>query len=158
MVAYRWGKVNTHFSAKVCTLRICTHLQPICDTFFCMQKHSKRLPLECYLIVNRQTFNKILVLLFAKTWMVKQKLAQSTAKICSFLQKNCTIFPSKRAKYFINHLRTCAECIVCLTTNPCNFLCKNCVVFRKFAHFLPTRGCFFDVLHCLAVSKMYLAH
>jgi len=60
-----------------------------------MQKHSKRLPLECYLIVHRQTFNKILVLHLIETGMVQQKLAQSGAKICLFLQKNCTIFPSK---------------------------------------------------------------
>lgn len=41
MVAYRWDKVNTHFSAKVCTLRICTHLQPVCDTFFACKNTPK---------------------------------------------------------------------------------------------------------------------
>ena len=136
MVAYRWGKVNTHFSAKVCTLRICTHLQPICDTFFCMQKHSKRLPLECYLIVHRQTFNKILVLHRIETWMVQQNLHSLVQRFVRFYKKNCAIFPSKRAKYCINHLRACAEDIVCLTAKPCNFLCKNCSILRIFCRYV----------------------
>lgn len=112
MVAYRWGKVNTHFSAKVCTLRICALLQPVCDTF-CMQKHSKRSPLECYLVVCLSAnFTKCSCCFLLKLGWYSNKPAQSGTKICLFLQKTVRFFHR-----------------------------KSCI----FAHFLPIRGCFFDV-------------
>ena len=68
------------------------------------------------MIVNRQTFNKILVLHRIETGMVfQQKLVQSGAGNCLFQRKSCVIFPIKTLH-----------------------------ILRIFAHFLPIRGCFFD--------------
>ena len=95
MVAYRWGKVNTHFSAKVCTLRMCTHLQPVCDTFFACKNTPKitfGVLLGCLFICK---FYKMLVLLFAKTGMVFQQTCTIWCKDLFVFTKNCTIFPSK---------------------------------------------------------------
>ena len=158
MVAYRWDKVNTHFSAKVCTLRICTHLQPICDTFFaCKNTPKDYLWSATWLLIGKLSI-KYLCCTALKLGWYSNKTCTIWCKDLFVFTNYCTIFPSKRAKYCINHLRTCAECIVCLTAKPCNFLWKTCVVFRKFAHFLPIRGCFFDVFALLGGKQMYLAH
>ena len=127
MVAYRWGKVNTHFSAKVCTLRICTHLQPICDTFL----HAKTLQkitfgvLLDYLFICK--FYKMLMLLFAKIWMVQQKLAQSGAKICSFLQKTVRFFhPKSRIFAHFLPIRGCFLLFLhCLAVSKCILRTSN---------------------------------
>ena len=77
MVAYRWGKVNTHFSAKVCTLRICTHLQPICALFFACKNTPKDY-------------------LWSATWLFISKL--STKYLCcttlklGWSNKTCTVW------------------------------------------------------------------
>lgn len=96
MVTYRWSKVNTYFSAKVCTLRICTHLQPICDTFLhakTLQKITFGVLLDCLFICK---FYKMLVLFFAKTWMVfQQNLHSLVQRFVRFYKKTVRFFHPK---------------------------------------------------------------
>ena len=158
MVAYRWGKVNTHFSAKVCTLRMCTHLQPICDTFFAWKNTPKDyLWSATWLFIGKLSIKYLCCTALKLGWHSNKTCAVWCRPLFVSTEISCN-FPSRRAKYFINQLRACAEDIVCLTAKPCRFLWKSLVVLRKFVYFLRIRGCFLMFLHCLAVRKMYLAH